>query len=101
VAARTEHDVRRIVRDLILELAPNPSGAAVDDPRLIDDLEYHSLGLLEVAFTLEDEFDLEPITEETAQLIQTIRDIEDHVVGELRRRGELAGQTATSPAAGA
>jgi acyl carrier protein len=83
-----EERVRRLIRDLILELAPNPENVALEDPRLLDDLEYHSLALLELAFTLEDEFDLEPIDAETAQTIRTSKDVEDYVVEKLRQRAE-------------
>jgi acyl carrier protein len=86
--ARTADEVRKLIRDLIIELAPNPEAASLDNPRLIEDLEYHSLGLLEVAFTLEDEFDLEPIDEETARGIQTLRDIQEHVLRALRARSD-------------
>jgi acyl carrier protein len=54
------------------------------EARLVDDLQYHSLALLELAFTLEDEFDLEPIDEKTAQQIVTMGDVEDYVIGKLR-----------------
>jgi acyl carrier protein len=89
VSAYTERDVRRLVRELVVELAPNPAGAEADDPRLVEDLAYHSLALLEVAFTLEDEYELDPIDEETAREINTLADIQNHVVGELSRRGDL------------
>jgi acyl carrier protein len=87
---RSEQEVRGIVRDLILELAPNPAAAEeFSDPHLLDQLEFNSLALLEVAFTLEDEFELEPIDRETAERIHTINDIAGHVVDELRKRGDL------------
>jgi acyl carrier protein len=77
---RSEQEVRGIVRDLILELAPNPAAAEeFSDPHLLDQLEFNSLALLEVAFTLE----------ETAERIHTINDIAGHVVDELRKRGDL------------
>ncbi len=77
---RSAEDVLRLVRALILELAPNPGGAHAENPRLIDDLAYHSLALLELAFTLEDEFGLEPIDAETARGIVTVNDVERYVL---------------------
>lgn len=89
-SARSEADVRAMVREIVLELAPNPAAAETgSDQRLIEDLEFHSLALLELAFTLEDEFDLPAIDEEAARSIQSVTDIENHVVGVLREKGDL------------
>ena len=87
VFSESEREVDHVIRDLIFELAPNPEGGeGHDDPRLVEELEYHSLGLMELAFTLEDEFELEPIDEETAVGIATVGDVVRHVVLELRQR---------------
>jgi acyl carrier protein len=85
----TESDVRTTVRYWVRELAPGPEGWGTSDPVLIDDLDYHSLALLELAFALEDEFDLPPIEEEDAQNIHTAGDVEDYVVAQLRADGQL------------
>ncbi|MEE3922508.1 hypothetical protein V2I01_41850 [Micromonospora sp. BRA006-A] len=53
---------------------------------LVEDLEYHSLALLELAFALEDEFDLPPIDEQSVQNIRTAADIENHVVRQLESK---------------
>jgi acyl carrier protein len=90
----SEADVVRLIHELIVELAPNPTGAAAEDPRLVEDLEYHSLALMELAFTLEDEFALEPIDEETALSILTVGDVDRHVLDELRRRDVIVSATA-------
>jgi acyl carrier protein len=88
--ARNEQDVRLLIRNLIMELAPNPDGSRPgEDAMLVDDLEYHSLALIELAFTLEDEFDLEPIDETTARQIVTDRDVEEFVLAKLRERGDI------------
>lgn len=91
-AVRSEADVRALVRDIVREMAPNPAGAddAGDEVPLVDTLEYTSLALLELAFTLEDEFELPPIDEETARRIVTILDVQQHVVDGLRKQGALA-----------
>jgi acyl carrier protein len=82
---RSEQEVRAVVRSVVRELAPNPDGPGPGtDPRLVEDLEYHSLAILELAFTLEDEFDLPPIDEAAAREIQTLQAVEDFVVNKLR-----------------
>jgi acyl carrier protein len=74
------------IRELIVELAPNEAVREFEESlRLVEDLEYHSLALMELAFTLEDEFSLEPIDEEAALAIVTAGDVEKHVLAELRR----------------
>jgi acyl carrier protein len=87
---RTEEDVRETVRAVVLELAPNGDDSAGADTRLVEDLGFHSLALLELAFTLEDEFDLPPIDEATARQITTLGTVEAHVIGQLAERGEIA-----------
>ena len=89
--ARSEQELRATIRALVLELAPNPEGAEQDTAHLAEDLGFHSLALLELAFTLEDEFDLPPIDEGVARQITTLQAVQDHVIGQLRTRGELAG----------
>jgi acyl carrier protein len=92
VAGRTEEQVRSSIADIIMELAPNPDGIeGQGGTRLVEDLGFHSLALLELAFTLEDEFDLPPIDETTAQKISTIDAISEHVLSNLRASGELVG----------
>jgi acyl carrier protein len=86
----TEGELRQSVRAVIIELSPNPDGQSAENPRLVDDLEYHSLALLELAFALEDEYELNPIDEKTARKIQTVKDVEDHVVDELRTARRLS-----------
>ena len=93
VAGRSEEDVRDSVRAIVLELAPNPDAGDDGGLRLVEDLGFHSLALLELAFTLEDEFDLLPIDEATGRAIQSIRDIQEHVLAELRVR-DVAASTA-------
>jgi len=83
--ARSEREIRELVRSLIVEYSPSSDAAELplDDAHLVDDLEYHSLALIELSFTLEDEFDLKPIDEAAAQQIMTVRDIEKYVVREV------------------
>ncbi len=87
----SEEEVSATVRELICDLAPSPEVAQQGDARLVEDLGFHSLALLELAFSLEDEFDLPPIDEETARQITTTSRVQEHVLGILRARGALAG----------
>jgi acyl carrier protein len=87
-----EAEVWTLVRQIIGELAPSrdaAAGAPLDDAHLIESLQYNSLALLELAFALEDEFDLPTIDEATARKITTVRDVAEHVVRELRAAGRL------------
>jgi acyl carrier protein len=88
-AGRSESDVRGTVRAMVVELSPARDESAGPDTHLVEGLGYHSLSLVELAFTLEDEFDLPPIDEPTARAITTGRAVEDHVVGVLSGRGEI------------
>ena len=88
---RSREEVEGTIRAIIAELAPNRDAEVRDDARLMEDLEFHSLALLELAFTLEDEFDLLPITEEAARAITTVQQVIDHVGTEMRERA--AGET--------
>jgi acyl carrier protein len=84
---RTEAQIRQIVLNVILEMAPNPEGGSAPETTLVDDLGYHSLALMEVAFALEDEFDLDPIDEASARTITTVGAVQNYVVDKLRERG--------------
>ena len=64
-----------------------PTYSCGPDDDLVANLGFHSLALLELAFTLEDEYDLQPIDEQTARGIRTVRDVEDTVVRMLAERG--------------
>lgn len=78
------------IRELILELAPNQTITTLKpEHRLVEDLDYHSLALMELAFTLEDEFSLDTIREEDIQRITTAADVERHVFEDLSRRSDV------------
>lgn len=89
---RTEADVRSVVQNVIAELAPEQGQEIGINTVLVDDLSFHSLSLLELAFTLEDEFDLPPIDETVAREITTVGAVQQHVVDTLAGRGELAAR---------
>jgi acyl carrier protein len=76
-----EQEVRATVRSIVLRLAPEPGG----DPQgnLIEELAYHSLALLELAFAVEEAFGLRPMDMQTARSIQSSADLEAYVLREL------------------
>lgn len=76
-------DNQTAIRKMLRQFAPAQVDDLTPDTRLIDDLGYHSLALLELAYALEDEFGLPPLDEETARDIVTVRDIEDLVAQRL------------------
>ena len=88
-ANQADADVRAKVRSIIVQVAPNPGGVQEGQTQLVDHLEYHSLALLELGFTLEDEFDLPPIDQAQVQDITTVEEVEDLVLGLLVQRTGL------------
>lgn len=74
-----EAGLRQTVWRLILELAPSSASVPNEHTRLVEDLGYHSLALLELAFALEDEFALPAMDAEQAQKISTMLDVEAYV----------------------
>lgn len=72
-------ELRETVWRIILELAPSSVSAPTEHTRLVEDLGYHSLAMLELAFALEDEFALPAMDAEQAQKISTMLDVEEYV----------------------
>lgn len=83
---RHEQEWLATIRAVIAELAPDQDIAFAQETLLVEGLGYHSLALIELAFTLEDEFDLPPIDEEIARGILTVGDVESYVMKELQGR---------------
>jgi acyl carrier protein len=81
-------DASAIVREIVLRMAPEQSRIDAANPDLVNDLGYHSLALLEMAFALEDEFGLPPIDQERAADIHALADVEEYVLGELSAEHE-------------
>jgi acyl carrier protein len=88
----SEDTLRETVWRIILELAPSPISPPSEDTRLVEDLSYHSLALLELAFALEDQFALPAMNAEQAQEISTMLDVEKYVRA-------VSGRTASPTAA--
>lgn len=76
--------VRATVRATVVRLAPEPGAGCDESTRLVDDLAYDSLSLLELAFAVEEAFGLRPMDMQTATRIQTVADLEAYVLRELR-----------------
>lgn len=83
----TEEATSSLVLAIVRELAPQAAKDIQPDTRLVEDLGYHSLALLELAFALEDEFDLEPIDEQTARQITTVGLVLETVLSRIAERG--------------
>ncbi|WP_020519522.1 phosphopantetheine-binding protein [Catelliglobosispora koreensis] len=79
----SEDVVRAKVLTVIGDMAPKQDVTVTAQSILIQDLGYHSLALMEVAFALEDEFDLDPIDEKTARQITTVGAVQDLVIKKL------------------
>lgn len=65
------------VCEVVARLAPVGAAGAAGSDRLVEDLGYHSLALLELAIELEDLFALPPLEEQTAFGIETVQDVVD------------------------
>lgn len=90
----SDQDVRTVLVSIIRQLAPDPGDYdGSTDLNLVDDLGFHSLALLELAFAIEDDFDLPPIDEETGRGISTTDGVIDHVLAQVREQGDLAAAT--------
>jgi acyl carrier protein len=85
MSGRSAEEIRGLVGEIVRSLAPTPVTGPIHDRHLVDDLGYHSLALLELAFALEDEFGLPPMREDQAQRIRTVSEVEDYVARALTR----------------
>jgi acyl carrier protein len=72
-------DIETTIHQLIRELCPGGTPTLTPSAHLADDLGYHSLALVELAFAIEDKFDLEPIDQGTGQSIRTVADVVGYV----------------------
>ncbi|MFD7912478.1 acyl carrier protein [Streptomyces sp. NPDC059752] len=83
----SSEEVRETVLAIIEQLAPERDRfEAGKDMRLVEDLGFHSLALLEMAFAIEDDFDLPPIDEQTGRAIQTTEQVLAYVLGQVEVR---------------
>ncbi len=86
----SDEEARALVGAIVSDLSPTKAEPVLG-ARLVDDLGYHSLALLELAFALEDEFNLPTIDEATARSIITVADVERHVLTTLRALAQPSG----------
>jgi acyl carrier protein len=70
-----EDEVVLKVHDMIGELAPDAEAEVTPETRLVEDLGYHSLALLELSVSLEDTFGLPPLDAEATSGIGNVGDI--------------------------
>lgn len=79
-------DVRSRVRRLIGAMAPSGRASADPNSRLVEDLGYDSLRLLELSIALEEAFALQRIESEDTLSIVTVTEVEDLVLRMVARR---------------
>jgi acyl carrier protein len=70
-----DDEVALRVQDMVGELAPEPGVPVTPQARLVEDLGYHSLALLELSVLLEDTFGLPPLDGTAAREIGNVGDI--------------------------
>ena len=74
-------DFHHRVATVVLSLAPRKSELRDDTQRLVEDLGYTSLGLMELAMELSLEFDIEPLDAERLADVRTVADVVSFVEG--------------------
>ncbi len=78
------------VRRLVGQMSPLGPREPASEDRIIEDLGYDSLAIVEMAMTLETELDLDRIPEEAAIDVVTVKHLEELVIGILRRREDAS-----------
>lgn len=76
VSTVIEDELSRQVRELVGEMSPAGPRTAKSTDRLIEDLGYDSMALIELAFAMVSTFALRPIKEDAAIAIQTVAEVE-------------------------
>lgn len=79
--------ISAVVRDVVTRLAPDSPGVVTESTLLRDELGYDSLALVELAFALEEVFELPPLPNEDAADVATAGDVEKLVVAIVVRGG--------------
>jgi acyl carrier protein len=75
--------IPKLTRHTVRMVAPEAPDSVAGTDRLIGDLGFHSLALVELAFVLEELFQLDPITPEQAMGIERVSDIEQLITAAL------------------
>jgi acyl carrier protein len=85
IADRTaEQQLRDAVRTVVGNIAPEHSGPAEPEQRLVLDLGYDSLRLVELAFVFEELFGLDPEAMDDAPAFDRVVDIEAYLWDRVR-----------------
>jgi acyl carrier protein len=74
------------VHALVAAMAPRPGAALTDDTRLIADLAYDSLRLIELSIALERRFGLPEVDESAIATVNTVGDVVDLVAAHGKAR---------------
>jgi acyl carrier protein len=77
--------IRLRVAAIVGEVAPKPTNAPKPELRLVEDLGYTSLALMDLAVALEKEFALSSFSEDEASGIATVEDVQDIVVQQIEQ----------------
>ncbi|GAA2083744.1 hypothetical protein GCM10009801_44390 [Streptomyces albiaxialis] len=81
--------LRGLARDVVVRLAPERVADAGARFELRDDLGYDSLALAELAFALEEVFQLPPLPGEETAGISSVGDVEELIAGLAERTGHV------------
>jgi acyl carrier protein len=77
--AGKDEEMLFLVGTVVGRLAPEPVEFAAADQRLIEDLGYHSLAVVELTFLLEELFSLGQIEPDEAASIQSVADVARYI----------------------
>jgi acyl carrier protein len=84
VTATSRSHVEDVVCRLVGEMSPVTTSPAASDQLLIADLGYYSLLVIELAFALEELFDLRLLAAEDPPPVGTVRELQDYVIEKVR-----------------
>lgn len=76
-------ELQAIIGTVVGRVAPAPKPFADGNQRLVEDLGYHSLALVELTFLLEELFSLEQTQADDAAGIRTVADVAAYIAGVL------------------
>lgn len=82
-----ELTVRSVIDQVVAALAPDQTATVSPSSDLRNDLGFYSLAFVELAFLLEDAFDLPPITREDAEEVRRVEDIHAYIERVCAARG--------------
>lgn len=84
VTATLRTQVEDVVCWLVGEIAPDWAGPARPDQWLVADLGYYSLLVIELAFALEELFQLGSVSAEDAPPVSTVLDLQEYLFEKIR-----------------